>query len=296
MENRVKYKTSFVEKNTDLPFYTETYHYPLASQGSFHSHEFFEIGIALEGSGEHHVDQQKIPLEPGTTYLIPIGTVHSLDTFDSFSIQNLYILPKILPESLGMPMEAYSIFMDFFLNCIMQNQEQPIHLKLEAAQLDAVKHLIFLYQDPPKMLPQLLHAYHKNIFNSLLLLLCEAWIRPSAAQKEQTITRNMKILYLIYENIQQPISDIIEILAQHLDLNPQYLNRLVKQSFHTTLSQLILETKLEKSCQLLVLGGSVTEVGLSLAFYDHSHYTRYFTRYFGISPSEYKKRHGAALI
>lgn len=314
MENRAKYKTSFVKKNTDLPYYTETYYYPEASHGGPHSHEFFEIGIVLEGYGEHHVNQQKIPLQPGSTYLIPIGTVHSLDTFDfspmstaseytsvggsmdkcAFSIQNLYILPKILPENLGMPMDAYSIFMDFFLNCIIQNQEHPIHLQLESAQLDAVKHLIHLCQNPPQMLPSLLQAYQKNIFNNLLLLLCEAWIRPSVARKEGTITRNIKILYLIYENIHQPISDIIELLAKRLQLNSQYLNRLVKQSFHTTLSQLILETKLEKSCQLLAMGSSVTEISLSLAFYDHSHYTRYFTRYFGISPSEYKKRHGSA--
>lgn len=316
MENRAKYETSFVEKNTELPFYTETYYYPCASHGDPHSHEFFEIGIVLDGNGEHHVNHQTIALQPGSSYLIPIGTEHSLDTFApspavtasegtdteksrdrcAFSIQNLYILPKILPENLGMPMDAYSIFMDFFLSCIIQNKAHPIHLQLDTAQLDALKHFIHLYQNPPQMLPALLHAYLKNIFNNLLLLLCEAWIRPSVVQKEGTITRNMKILYLIYENIHQPISDIIELLAKRLQLNPQYLNRLVKQSFHTTLSQLILETKLEKSCQLLAMGSSVTEISLSLAFYDHSHYTRYFTRYFGISPSEYKRRHGAVSI
>lgn len=293
MENRAEYKTSFIEKNTDLPFYTETYKYRTSSHGNFHSHEFFEIGIVLEGTGIHYVNQQKIHLEPGSTYLIPIGTPHSLETFDTFLIQNLYILPKIMLENLGIPADAYSIFMDFFLNCIIKNQENPIHLKLDAVQVETARYLIHLYRNAPNMLPQLLRTYHRNLFNNLLLLLCESWIRPSMSNKKGLLSRNIQILHLIYENINQPISKIIEITARHLELNPQYLNRLVKQSFHTTLSQLILETKLEKSCQLLAKGGSVTEVSLSLAFYDHSHYTRYFTKYFGISPSEYRRRHSA---
>lgn len=96
---------------------------------------------------------------------------------------------------------------------------------------------------------------------------------------------------MICENIHTPVSQIIQKISQTLHLNPQYLNRLVKSTFHTTFSQLILETKLEKSCQLLEENSSITETALSLGFYDYSHYTRYFTRYFGISPSEYQKKY-----
>lgn len=66
---------------------------------------------------------------------------------------------------------------------------------------------------------------------------------------------------------------------------------MICENIHTPVSQLILETKLEKSCQLLEENSSITETALSLGFYDHSHYTRYFTRYFGISPSEYRKKY-----
>ncbi|CCZ36343.1 putative uncharacterized protein [Firmicutes bacterium CAG:646] len=101
---------------------------------------------------------------------------------------------------------------------------------------------------------------------------------------------------MICENIHTPVSQIIQKISQTLHLNPQYLNRLVKSAFHTTFSQLILETKLEKSCQLLEENSSITETALSLGFYDHSHYTRYFTRYFGISPSEYQKKYSRHIL
>ncbi|MBS6194058.1 MAG: helix-turn-helix domain-containing protein [Clostridiales bacterium] len=269
----------------------ESYFYSSPSHGDFHCHEFFEIGIVLEGFGTHYVNQQSFPMEPGTAYFIPIGTSHALELSENCLIQNLYILPKIILENLGITNDAHSIFMDFFLNCIVKNLENPIHLQLHSDKLAAIRQQVNLFGDVPELFPPLAHSYRKNIFSNLLLILCDAWIRPSVSGKDISHSRDVRILRLIAENIRLPLSEIISLLSEKLALNPQYLNRVVKNSFHTPLSQLILETKLEKSCQLLAENYSITETALALAFYDHSHYTRYFTRYFGISPSEYRSKH-----
>lgn len=291
MKENTLIKTSFIEQNTTLPFYMESYRYLSPSHNDFHCHEFFEIGIVLEGTGFHYVNQQSFSLKSGTVYFIPIGTSHSLQLSGNCLIQNLYILPKIILENLNITGDSYSIFMDFFLNCIIKNQDNPIHLQLNPDKLTTIQQQFHLFQNAPELLTPLLHSYYRNIFSNILLILCDAWIRPSISDEELSHSRDLRILRLITENIRLPISQIINLLAKQLELNPQYLNRIVKNSFHTPLSQLILETKLEKSCQMLSQNYSITETALALAFYDHSHYTRYFSRYFGISPSEYRKKH-----
>lgn len=287
----MEYKLSFIEQHTSLPFHMESYTYTAPSHGCSHCHEFFEIGIVLEGSGRHYINDETFALTPGTVYLIPIGMSHALDIREHTVIENLYILPKIIVENLNISGAVYSLFQDFFLTCIIQNRSTPLHLRLPETHLDILRRQTALFHQDPGMLPSLLHAYQKNIFSNLLLLLCDVWIRPAISDKEIDSSRELRILQMICENIHTPVSQIIQKISQTLHLNPQYLNRLVKSAFHTTFSQLILETKLEKSCQLLEENSSITETALSLGFYDHSHYTRYFTRYFGISPSEYQKKY-----
>lgn len=287
----MEYKLSFIEQHTSLPFHMESYTYTEPSHGGSHCHEFFEIGIVLEGSGKHYVDDKTFNLTPGAVYLIPIGMSHALDIREHTVIENLYILPKIIVENLNISGAAYGLFQDFFLNCIIQNRSKPLHLHLPENHLDILRRQIALFQQNPGLLSPLLHTYQKNIFSNLLLLLCDVWIRPAVSGKETSSSRELRILQMICENIHSPVSQIIQKISQALKLNPQYLNRLVKSAFHTTFSQLILETKLEKSCQLLEENSTITETALSLGFYDHSHYTRYFTRYFGISPSEYQKKY-----
>lgn len=287
----MEYKLSFVEQHTALPFHMETYSYPVSDNGNFHSHEFFEIGIVLEGSGKHYVNQSVYSLKPGTVYFIPIGMSHALSADEHTRIENLYILPKIILDMLNLSGDSHLLFMDFFLTCILKNRSVPVHLQLKEDELYAFRQHSEIFSHSPELLAPLLRIYQNNIFVNLLLLLCDNWIRPAVSSREPSLSRELRILQIIYENIQLPISQIIQCAAAKLELNPQYLNRIVKNSFHTPLSQLILETKLEKSCQFLEENSTITETALSLGFYDHSHYTRYFTRYFGISPSSYQKKY-----
>ena len=181
--------------------------------------------------------------------------------------------------------------MDFFLTCILKNRSLPLHLQLKEEELQIFRKHSELFSQTPQLLAPLFQIYQSNLFVNLLFLLCDNWIRPALSSREPSLSRELRILQLIYKNIQLPVSQIIQWIADDLELNPQYLNRIVKNSFHTPLSQLILETKLEKSCQFLEENSTITETALALGFYDHSHYTRYFTRYFGISPSSYQKKH-----
>lgn len=287
----MQYKLSFVEQHTALPFHMETYSYPVSNKGDFHSHEFFEIGIVLEGSGKHYVDQSVFSLKPGTVYFIPIGMSHAISVDAHTRIENLYILPKIILDMLNLSGGSHLLFMDFFLTCILKNRSLPLHLQLKEEELQIFRKHSELFSQAPQLLAPLFQIYQSNLFVNLLFLLCDNWIRPALSSREPSLSRELRILQLIYKNIQLPVSQIIQWIADDLELNPQYLNRIVKNSFHTPLSQLILETKLEKSCQFLEENSTITETALTLGFYDHSHYTRYFTRYFGISPSSYQKKH-----
>ncbi len=256
---------------------------------------------------------------------------HAISVDAHTRIENLYILPKIILDMLNLSGGSHLLFMDFFLTCILKNRSLPLHLQLKEEELQIFQKHSELFSQAPQLLAPLFQIYQSNLFVNLLLLLCDNWIRPALSSREPSLSRELRILQLIYKNIQLPVSQIIQWIADDLELNPQYLNRIVKNSFHTPLSELrilqliykniqlpvsqiiqwiaddlelnpqylnrivknsfhtplshlILETKLEKSCQFLEENSTITETALALGFYDHSHYTRYFTRYFGISP------------
>lgn len=290
MNTYVKYQTSYIEQSSSLPFHEEQYTYQAPCLGGLHSHEFFEIGIILEGSGTHYFPDASCPLSAGDVYLVPIGTLHALENTAPMVIQNLYLLPKSALDSLNIPREAFDLFLDFFFTCIMKNPGEVYHFHLDTDGMQAIQNQIQAYQHTGCLMDTLGQAVRKNIFTNLLLLLCDSWAGsrlPDTAKKDFRILR---ILRILYDRIALPTGQIIQETAEILHLNPQYLNRLVKQAFHCTISQLILEIKLEKSCQLLDLDHSITDTALLLSFYDHSHFTRYFTKYFGISPSVYRNR------
>ena len=89
------------------------------------------------------------------------------------------------------------------------------------------------------------------------------------------------------------VSRILGRRYRFLMVNSQYINRLTKKELHTNLSTLILDTKIEKSCELLLKEYTVTEVANALAFYDHAHFYKAFQRKLGITPSRYQRKNKA---
>lgn len=81
-------------------------------------------------------------------------------------------------------------------------------------------------------------------------------------------------------------------LAKHLGLSPSYLSKLFSKEMGTSLSQYILELKIQKARNLLRYSEySIVEIANYLSFASESHFIQVFEKKSGISPYKYRISH-----
>lgn len=80
-------------------------------------------------------------------------------------------------------------------------------------------------------------------------------------------------------------------LARELDVHPVYLCRAFSEHLGITLGQYVRELRTLRGWQLLCVGhgGKIAEIANEMGFADESHFSRAFTRAYGIPPSRYRR-------
>ena len=81
-------------------------------------------------------------------------------------------------------------------------------------------------------------------------------------------------------------------LARHVGISMRQLQRRFQETFKTTPRDYIMRLRILNACDLLLRSQmSVTEIALEVGFYDHSVFSRMFSKKTGVSPRAYRKTH-----
>lgn len=120
----------------------------------------------------------------------------------------------------------------------------------------------------------------------LLLRLCECLSAPTFETKEPSWVPRLK--ELLHDG-ETPIS--LESLSQDLDVHPVHLSRAIPRYLSTNLGDYLRQQKVKMSLGYLMGSEfSLTEIGYICGFSDQSHFIRTFKRYFGITPSAFRRK------
>lgn len=88
----------------------------------------------------------------------------------------------------------------------------------------------------------------------------------------------------------------IKILADHVFLTPTYLSYLFKRMTEKTVSEYIMETRIEKSKMYLINKRlKLFEVAKHVGYSDPNYYAKTFKKLMGLNPSEYREKHVGTL-
>ena len=85
---------------------------------------------------------------------------------------------------------------------------------------------------------------------------------------------------------------LISNLAKQVGISMRHLQRRFQETFKTTPREYIMRLRILNACDLLLKTTlSVTEIALQVGFYDHSVFSRRFSKMMGASPRAYRKMH-----
>ena len=94
----------------------------------------------------------------------------------------------------------------------------------------------------------------------------------------------------IKENYNKSLS--IPDLAALTGLSIRKFEEKFKEHFHVPPKQYLTKTRLNMACEMLIKSDMlVTEIALKVGFYDHSAFTRHFTKNLGLTPKIYRRKY-----
>ncbi len=97
------------------------------------------------------------------------------------------------------------------------------------------------------------------------------------------------ILAYIQQNCRLPLDG--QSLSEKFNYHPNYINKLVRKATSMTLHTYILDTKIRNAAVMLAeTDMSITEIAMWFSFYDSSHFSNVFRKFYGCSPHEYRKK------
>jgi len=133
-------------------------------------------------------------------------------------------------------------------------------------------------------------------------------LRNLAALRNWTVSFTTKALAFIAERSEEGSNTILrvkrfieanlhgdlnrEAIAGHVFLNPAYLSRLFRKETGMSLTDYIVERRMEKVKELLAkTNAKIGDIALSVGYANFSHFSKQFKRSTGLTPQEYRKKY-----
>lgn len=115
--------------------------------------------------------------------------------------------------------------------------------------------------------------------------------KMALVKKSPAISKPIVIcMDFIYSHLNTRIT--VQVLSDYTGLSPSYLSRLFKKELGISISDYILEKKIEKSENLLKYSDySLVDIANYLAFSSQSHFIQTFKKAVGVTPNKYRNQY-----
>ncbi|NSL90678.1 helix-turn-helix domain-containing protein [Chitinophaga solisilvae] len=265
-----------IEKIFNLPYRQEDFkimHHAPINQPEIteaHKHDFFMLLVIEKGKGTHTIDFREYPVSNHTVFFLAPGQAHQWYLSRNTSgYQVMFSAAFMLPKGPLWP---------FFTPAAV-----PL-LQLEAVQYRQLAAELQL-MTTEKAADILQHRLQ------IVLLLLQRWYvaahpAEAAAAGNHLINRFLQLLEKHYMQHSE-----VNYYADRLHVTPSYLNLVCKKESGTTAGEYIRERLLLEAKRMLTLTGmDVKEIAYSLGFNDTSYFSRFFRRYTGQTPVDFRRQ------
>lgn len=247
-----------------------------------HRHSFYHLALFTAGGGSHTIDFEKFPVKPGQLYFMVPGQVHSW--FFSGGIE-------------GYVMNVSAGFFNAFLQDADYVERFPFFSGVSAegvVQLPKAAIPVVTAQFEG-MLKEMKgdQAYSQDM---LRLQVLGMFIAVSRASRQGETRQELPHNYVLLRNFRKLVEQhymqlrLPKEYAALLYVTPNYLNAFCRHMLGKSAGEIIRDRVLLEAKRLLINADmSIATIAYQLNFADNSYFTKFFKKYAGTTPEEFRK-------
>lgn len=241
-----------------------------------HRHEYFELFFFEKGGGVHRIDFREYPIKDHAIHIVAPGQVHQVNrSLDSNGFVCLFETDAVqaMPEINAFLMDHICFDIDSISPAYSFSSEQKDQLKVLTARMEQlIDGHIAMHQ------LQVRHLVQGMCLECMLVLgNTERAIQPGSYADFR------RLLFQHFRKLKK-VKDYADLLCiTEKTLNEQVRKHIGKSTSEVIYDQIILEAK-----RLLLLGLSAKETAYDLGFEDPAHFSKFFKKQVGESPSTFR--------
>ena len=253
-----------------------------------HGHSFYHLVFFTDGAGKQAIDFTTFVIKPGQIYFMNPGQVHNWE-FSGEVDGYIVNFSESFFDSFFKEPDYLNRFP--FFSCYGEDQVTTLSGR-------CVKEVTGLFERLLKELtPVKNHA--RDMIRSLLLLLFITVARQTEPARQKntskpgfTTLRNfLALVNANYTKLKLPAG-----YAARLYVTRNYLNALCRELLGKSTGEIIRDRIMLEAKRLLINADtSIGEIALLLGFRDNSYFTKFFKKYDGKTPEEFRKEYRIGL-
>jgi AraC family transcriptional regulator, transcriptional activator of pobA len=246
-----------------------------------HKHDFYHLLLFTKGSGSHSIDFAKFAIQPYQIYFMNPGQVHSWD-FDG-EVDG-YVINFSIPF-----FQAFLLNPDYIqqLPCFSGILGNSVINVPENLQTNVYRTFESIIEES--------ESGNKLSLDMIKLLMVQVFIMISRLGFENTGLNLKSNNYLTLRRFLNLIEKNVSILkfpseyAELLFVTPHHLNAICKELLGKSAGEMIRDRVVLEAKRLMInLNLSISEIAYQLNFNDNSYFSKFFKKYAGITPEEFR--------
>lgn len=248
--------------------------------------EVYEIVCITDGSAEYWIEDQHYKLAAGDILLIPAGVMVSANL-----------------KQRGCPFVRHGVWFSHRFMTFLQLQDDDANYAFKKAEQDGT-YLLRLKKDEQEPLMTIFEQVcseatkehlnfelsSKSLLSALVVQLNrQVHLRGEEALQKGGANRLSPVLTHIHANCTDALS--VEQLAEQFDYSSSHLAHSFKKQLGTSLYHYVLLRRLQIGRDAMLDGVPVKEAYQKCGFGDYAGFYRAFTKEYGMSPQQYKKKY-----
>lgn len=248
-----------------------------------HRHNYYTVVLIKKGSGQHFIDFKGFELKGQQVYFIAPGQVHQIiETEKSYGYSMVFSTQFLIENHIPLSfIEDLNLFNDY-------GNSPPLDLDDETLERlsSYCEQTIHFYRSDDKFKDAAIGSMLK-----LFLIACNN-VCPLPQNHPQQIESGNSILKQFKTLVENHFTQwhATSQYAEEMNISPDHLNRTVKSLIGKTAKEYIQSRITTAAKRMLYFSGlSTKEIAYELGFSEPAHFSAFFKKCSGMSPSEFKK-------